>query len=141
LYTCDPHDDLVLVTGHSDSVGGTTCGKLDDGQPHIYLYLAGEGWVWTCAGGTYHGGKLTYIRDTLTFYDIYGCVTSYTTPATLTLEGTFTGSTSLTGTYTYRGGTGIRHDCPAPVYGSNRPIDESSFTETGTWSGTLTTNP
>jgi hypothetical protein len=96
----------VSLTVKGSEQGGTVCGPNDDGHPHStsgssdgYPYT--ETLVLTCSG-TYQGGVLTYretvISDTYAFTNGITC-TAATPYVDERLDGTFTSSTEISGTF------------------------------------------
>jgi hypothetical protein len=127
--------DTLTVTGRADPAGGTVCDpRFDDGAPHKVTGQDSNGnkytetYIWSCTG-TYKGGKLTYTesatKDVVVFTDGFTC-TARTPYVYQQMTGTFTGPTSISGSYS---ADAITYTCSD---GKPQQLDP----ETGTWSGT-----
>ncbi len=133
--TFQPFTEDLSVTGQADPAGGKVCNSADDdGNPHNLTGQDSSGnpytetFIWTCTG-TYKGGQLTYTetatKDVIVFKNGSSC-TAQTPYAFEHLEGSFTNTTSLNGTYS---DDAVTFNCSD---GSTQQLDPSK----GTWTAT-----
>lgn len=117
------------------STSGTVCTDTDDGQPHVYTQSTASGvpiklTLTTTCSGSYKGGKLTYVQTATN-----GKLEATNGALTCTLrvpfenqhlEGTFSNSTTVNGTYTSASFTmDCDHNVGTQTVGSG----------TGSWTG------
>lgn len=127
----DPFNDNLTVTSTNDA-GKQVCNpKYDDGAPHSFTSSANdytETYTWSCTG-SYKGGKLTYTetstKDQIKFTNGVTC-TAQVPYVFEHLEGSFTSSTAINGTYS---ADAITYAC---TNGNSQQFDAT----TGTWTGT-----
>lgn len=122
----------LVITGSAD--GGKVCRDLDDGQPHAHTGTSnGVGYTETTShtcSGTYKGGKLSYTETATSDKIVFdnGLICNAHVPyVSAHMEGTFTDSSSIHGTYSE---DTIAADC-------NMGVGSQSFNaNSGTWTGT-----
>lgn len=131
-----PFTVYLTITGQPDPAGGKPCDTgYDDGQPHTYTGKESNGQTYTdtetfTCTGSYKGGKLIYIEMLTSEHAVLSdgdvCGASNTNVPIVRMDGTFTNSTTATGTYTtYH----ILFTCTSGTTWEFSPI-------TGTWTGT-----
>lgn len=102
----------LAITGHADPAGGSVCKARDNGQPQTYDGTTSDGLsdtqvaTFSCTG-TYKGGRVSYtetlLSDVVTVSyqgDSYVCHL-LTSGVNEQLSGTYTTSSSFSGTITY----------------------------------------
>jgi len=108
-YTDFTH--ILIITGRPDPQGGLVCQSQDDGQTHSFAGVDDTGAaytnysIWTCQG-SYKGGKLSYIETVTTNYSTYASgatCTSQTPFINEQLDGAFTSTTTISGTFSKAG--------------------------------------
>jgi hypothetical protein len=101
----------VLVTGHPDPTGGTSCRSIDNGHPQTYSKVTvdtntsyTDTLTATCTG-TYKGGKLTYTETITSDVIVYSFATCrLNSPHVLEqLSGSYTDQHMFSGTGNYPG--------------------------------------
>jgi hypothetical protein len=133
--------ETLTVTGRPDPNGGTVCINGDDnGQPHSATGSSQgvtfqETIVFSCSG-SYKDGKLSYTEtatsDTINFSNGLAC-TAHTPYVYQHLEGTFTNSTSVGGTFT---SDAITVDCNGGVGTQQLNANQGTWTGQSATSGT-----
>lgn len=135
-----PFTDLepwtLTVTSHPDSLGGIVCGSFDDGQVHSGGRNLRHSFTATCSG-TYQGGKLIFSETITQHYGSGNGITCTYTDSPLSTEqfsGTFTNSTTISGTFTIP----AHHEHISCSIG---PTDFNVAATSGSWTGTITNGP